>query len=446
MRYHWIITGPKETPIALPHDSHRTLCAVTLERALAEAPFYRAWQEKDPGPSRPLEERFAALPVLTKRDMRAHLPDGFMWTAQRQGRGLATGEAEIVTTSGTSAERLSVVWHQPWWDASEQAAARLHATLEAVFARPHREAVLTTPVCGGTTCHVGDARVAERTLGPLLFLNQSDDPTAWDARTAARMAEELELFRPDVIEADPAYLGILCRLSLGSGRALPLPRCIVLTYELPSRIHLRWIGRAFPGVPVISSYGSTETGHVFTQCEHGTFHQNTATCRVDLQPLRADRGGAGLARLLVSTLGNPWFSLINFDIGDLVRIRGDSPCPCGRSDGMTVTAIEGRWSDLTFDRDGRIVTARMLDDAVGDIETLNGYQVIQTAPRAVVARFSAEHGGQVVAAELTERLVHLYGEGVVVQPRCEQAIPPEQSGKFRLARSTLPAVPGELLA
>ncbi len=419
---------------------------MTLQRALAEAPFYSRWRDKDPGPARPLDERFAALPVLTRRDVRAYVPDGFMWSAQRESRGLATGEAEIVTTSGTSGERLSIVWHQPWWDGSERAAARLNATLEEIWARPHREAVLTTPVCGALACHVGDASMTERTLGTLLFLNQSDDPTAWDARTAARMADELALFQPDVIEADPAYLGILCRLCARSGRALPRPRCIVLTYELPSRIHLQWIDRAFPGVPVVSSYGSTETGHVFTQCEQGTFHQNEATCRVDIQPLRADRGGAGMGRLLVTTLGNPWFSLIRFDIGDIVRLRADTPCPCGRTEGVTVAGIEGRWNDLTFDCEGRIMTARMLDDAVGCIESLTGYQLLQTARRSLVVRFSAEAGEQAAVTEaLSERLASLYGDGVEIKARCEQAISPEQSGKFRLARSTLPALPEELL-
>jgi len=437
---------PKESPIGSPRDNHQALCAMTLQRALAEAPFYRSWKDKDPGSARPLDERFAALPVLTRRDVRAHVPDGFMWAAQRESRGLATGEAEIVTTSGTSGERLSVVWHQPWWDGSEREAARLHATLQEIWSAPHREAVLTTPVCGATACHVGDASMAERTLGTLLFLNQSDDPTAWDDGTAVRMAEELALFQPDVLEADPAYLGILARLCARSGHALHQPRCIVLTYELPSRVHLRWIAKAFPGVPVVSSYGSTETGHVFTQCEHGTFHQNAATCRVDLQRLRPDRGGGGLARLLVTTLGNPWFSLVRFDIGDIVRLRADVPCPCGRNDGMTVDGIEGRWNDLTFDCDGRIVTTRMLDDALGSIASLTGYQLVQTARRSLVVRCSAEADEQAETARaLSACLTGLYGAGMEVKVRLEQAISPEQSGKFRLARSTLAALPEELL-
>ena len=84
----------------------------------------------------------------------------------------------MVATSGTSEDRLSVVWHQPWWDLSEREGARLNAVLDRLFSDGHREAVLTSPVCAGTICHVGDASMEQRTSGSLLFLNQTPDPTS----------------------------------------------------------------------------------------------------------------------------------------------------------------------------------------------------------------------------------------------------------------------------
>ena len=436
----------KEIQIATACATYDLLCAETLERALTGAPFYASWRPLDPGPSRPLAERFAALPVLTKRDVRANVPGGFIWTERSAAQGFASGEVEIVTTSGTSDERLSVTWHQEWWDRSERAAARLHPTLADIFSAPHREAVLTTPVCGNAACHVGNASMAERTLDNLLFLNQSADPTSWDDRAVKRMAAELQQFSPAVLEADPAYLGILCRMAARAGVSLLPPRCIVLTYELPSLLHQRWIARMFPGVPVVSSYGSTETGHVLTQCEAGVFHQNTATCRIDLQPFRPERGGENLARLLVTTLDNPWFTLLHFDIGDIVRLRED-PCRCGRSDGLVVEGIEGRCADLTFDAQGRTITAAALDRAVGTIEALSGYQVAQGADGALSVRYSVEAGGEASAAhELRCGLLQLYGEGTDIRLRREPALPPEQSGKFRLSRSRLLPPLADLLA
>jgi phenylacetate-coenzyme A ligase PaaK-like adenylate-forming protein len=286
-----------------------------------------------------------------------------------------------------------------------------------------------------------------RTVGGLLFLNQDLDPTGWDAAEVRRMASEIERFAPEVIEADPAYLAILARRARLEGIALRAPEVVVLTYEFPSHIHLRQIARAFPGVPVVSSYGSTETGHVFTRCEAGVFHENTATCHVEVQPLRPERSDGRLGRILVTTLENPWFTLVRFDVGDLARLHDGPPCPCGRTRGLAVAAIEGRLRDLTFDGEGRAVSVKRVDDALATVEELLGYQVEQSAPRSYLVRYSAEEGSPAdVAAAIASALARVYGEDATIATRREAAIPPEQSGKFRLARTAFAWDAAELFA
>jgi phenylacetate-coenzyme A ligase PaaK-like adenylate-forming protein len=428
-------------------DQSGARCASALDKALASAPFYKQWRNRDPGPTHSPADRLAALPVLTKRDLRAHVPRGFMYHDEACADGFATGEVELVTTSGTAGERLCVVWHQPWWDRSEREAAGLHPVLARIFGGPHKEVVLTSPVCAGNVCHMGEASMADRTIGSILFLNQCQDPTTWSDACIRRMADELANYQPEIIEADPAYLSLFAAGSLRSGLSLWQPACIVLTYEFPSRVHLRWIRLAFPGVPVVSSYGSTETGHVFTQCAEGTFHQNTATCHVEVQRFREGRGAPDVGRLLVTTLDSPWFALVRFDVGDLVRLDGDAACPCGRADGMTVRAIEGRLCDLTFDTRGAAVTVKQVDDAVGVVECLTGYQVEQVEPLRYALRFTADGHGEAEATErLKEKLLGVYGAGARIDVQRVAALPPEQSGKFRLARTALPVGPGELFS
>jgi len=285
----------------------------------------------------------------------------------------------------------------------------------------------------------------ERIVGNVLFLNQTLDPTSWDERNIRRMAEELGLFQPEVIEADPAYLAILARACRMAGRALHQPKCIVLTYEFPSRLHYRQIHRAFPGVPVISSYGSTETGHVFTQCEAGIFHQNMATCHVDIQPLRANHGELTVGRILVTTLDNPWSMLLRFDVGDLARIRQDPPCPCGRTDGFTLDAIEGRSRDVTFDTAGHEVTIKRLDDALDAADGLVSYRVEQTDPLRYAMRYAAEPEAERHTADILPDILHVvYGDKAEIEVSTDSALPPEQSGKFRLARTSWEVSSGEL--
>jgi len=418
-------------------DTTSTRCATALDQALSSVPFYRQWRSIDPGPSRTLSERLTALPVVSKRDLRTHVPHGFAHESCRIRDGFTSGEIELVATSGTAADRVAIVWHQPWWDRSEREAARLHPVLDRVFGRQHREAVLTSPVCGGNLCHIGRVPMEERIVGDLLFLNQDLDPATWDRSEVVRMADELDTFRAEVIEADPAYLAILARLSLREGMPLRRPECIVLTYEFPSQVHVRQIGRAFPGVPLVSSYGSTETGHVFTRCEEGLFHENTATCHVDIQPVRTSRGDGRVGRLLVTTLDNPWFTLVRFDVGDLASVHEGPRCACGRAEGLTLTAIEGRLRDVTFDGQGRVVTVKRVDDALCRIEGLLSYQVEQSEPRRYLFRYTAEpHGNGSTAEEAPEILRAVYGSDAEITLRCEAAISPEQSGKFRLARTS----------
>lgn len=418
-------------------DPYAARCTAALEEALAAVPFYRRWRERDPGPARPLAERMAAMPVLSRMDLRAHVPHGFVRSGLSAHDGFAAGEIEIVTTSGTTADRAAVVWHQPWWDRSLREAARVHPALEAVYGGPHREAVLTSPMCTGNLCHVGELPMAERTLGNLLFLNQELDPARWDADGIRRMADELGAFRPDVIEADPAYLAVLARACVRADLPLHQPACISLTYEFPSRLHVREIRRAFPDVPVVSSYGSTETGYVFTECEAGLLHQNTASCHVELQPVRSGRGGGGLGRILVTTLGNPWFGLLRFDVGDLARLHAGTPCRCGRTDGLTVESIEGRVRDLTFDTRGVAVTVRQLDDAMATADGLRGYRIEQSGARRYSARYVAEDGAaRTLGDALPPLLRGVYGADAQIVVRREPSLPPEQSGKFRLALTT----------
>lgn len=422
-------------PDLIPTGTYQDACAAELDRALGQAPFYRSWQPLDPGRGLAVDRRYAALPVITKRDLRAHMPKGFVAPGRDLRTAVESGELELVSTSGTTEDRSSILWHQPWWDASEHAAATLHGGLDRVINGTQREAVLTTPLCAGNVCHIGDLSMEDRTLGRLLFLNQKPDPTQWTAADMDRMIDELNRFDTELLEADPAYLAILSRYAADTGRRLVPPRFISLTYEFPSRLHYRQIRRAFPDTPVLSSYGSTETGHVLTQCEQGRFHQNTAYCRTDIQTLRADRGDPRVGRLLVTLLRHPWVSLLRFDVGDLVRLA-EAPCPCGRTAGLTVDAIEGRTRDLTFAVDGRAVSVRQLDEALGDIDGLQAYQVEQHDRGLYVFRFVADpEARHDVPARAQSRLLAVYGAEADVVARPEVAIAAEQSGKFRLART-----------
>jgi hypothetical protein len=67
-------------------------CGEVLDEALYSVPAYDGWRRFDLGPTSDVFSRLAALPVLTKRDLRAHGPQAFVPHGRQIAEGLAAGD------------------------------------------------------------------------------------------------------------------------------------------------------------------------------------------------------------------------------------------------------------------------------------------------------------------------------------------------------------------
>jgi hypothetical protein len=74
----------------------------TLETSLKGLSAYHSWRAFDPGSSQSIDSRYAALPVLTKAEIREFFPKGFVPAEKNIDSGLESGEIHFVNTSGTS--------------------------------------------------------------------------------------------------------------------------------------------------------------------------------------------------------------------------------------------------------------------------------------------------------------------------------------------------------
>jgi phenylacetate-CoA ligase len=253
-----------------------------------------------------------------------------------------------------------------------------------------------------------------------------------------RMARELELFQPAILEVNPSLLARLCRYIAISGKTVFQPGLIVFTYEYPANFHYRQIRQVFNS-PIASSYGSTETGYVFMQCEAGKFHQNTEFCRVDFQPLKPEHGGPNLGRILVTTFGNPWYHIVRFDVGDLVRLDESGECPCGRDSGLILSAIEGRSANATLTCAGRLVSLRELDNTMSLLDSLDEYRLEQTNRDTYNIQLASQRQDKnKLGKEAIERLKELYGREAKISIVHKDTISPESSGKYKLSGAAFP--------
>jgi phenylacetate-coenzyme A ligase PaaK-like adenylate-forming protein len=425
------------SPYRFPPGYHKKSLEV-LETSL-DLGAYRSWRACDPGPSYPVDVRYASLPALTKSDIRKHFPGGFVPPDKDLERGLESGEISFVQTSGSSgAVRVTNIWDQWWWDASERASWKLNSYTARLATGQHPEAILANPRNVGFISDNADLPFEKRRLARFLYLNEKTDPSLWTPRIMDRMIHELDIFKPAILEANPSLLAKLCRYAAATNKAIFQPGLITFTYEYPSSLHLRQVRRVFRS-PLASSYGTTETGYVFMQCEAGKFHQNSDYCRVDIQRLKKEHGGPNIGRILVTTFDNTWYYMLRFDVGDLARLDEEQSCPCGRKSGIIASAIEGRFVNATLDSAGRLVTLRRLDDAMGTVTDLDEYRLEQSAPGVYTLHLvTGCKDREKLEREVTAKLRKIYGKAAEISIVYEDFLSPEDTGKYCLAKTLFP--------
>jgi phenylacetate-coenzyme A ligase PaaK-like adenylate-forming protein len=252
------------------------------------------------------------------------------------------------------------------------------------------------------------------------------------------MIAELNLFQPVVLEANPSYLARLCRYITAHGKKIFQPGMIVFTYEYPTNLHYRQIRQVF-SVPMASSYGSTETGYVFMQCEQGYFHQNSEFCRVDFQPFKQEHRGPLLGRILVTPFNNPWSYIVRFDTGDIVHLEESGKCACGRNSGLILSSLAGRKLNLTLTCSGRLVTLLELDNTLSNLEGIDQYKLIQSDSRKYKLHLvSSLSDKENLKEEASILLKNLYGQEADINVIFDKDIPPESSGKYLISRALFP--------
>jgi len=393
---------------------------------VAEVPLYRNRPEPPADPAT-VDRWLSQIPAVGKRELRKGFPKALLRQDQDLHSAMQDEKVTLLATSGTTADRLQVIWEWSWWDPQEREAMRLNARIRTAMAHAEfREAVLTTPACGAGTCHFGSQTMAERSIDGMLFLNESDDPTHWTDADYDRMLREWVEFGPRGVEADPAYLALIARAALKRGQKLATPEFVTLTYETTTRAMRRDIALALDA-PVYQLYGATEAGVLFMECEHGRLHPNERHSHIDLERMP---GRAPLARVLVTTLGRRWMPLLRYDIGDVVRVAASRDCACGlKSDGPLLERVEGRLADCS-EVNGETITPLMLDDAIhgllGPDSTLEQWQLQGDVLHVVdpASRDSAAAAALAVSSLLARPI---RGEHV-------STIAPEASGKYRLVK------------
>jgi phenylacetate-CoA ligase len=385
-----------------------------------EVPLYRARM----GEVRP---QFSQLPLLTKRDMREGFPRNFLSSDAELKSLLDRNLVDLEHTSGTSEERTPVLFRRGWWDEQEERALRLNAFVARVLDENPgaRRATITTPACNGKSCPVVWQSIAQRSIGSTRFVNLARIPFVLSRAELDRMAGEIIDWSPQFLDVSPVH-GVRFALHCEQyGIRLPSLRFILCSYEFVSVAHRRILERVF-GVPVFNLYGSTETGHLLMEDEHGDLRPSYGTAFLEV----VDPDERGVGGLAVTTLSNDLMPLVRYGIGDLVE-RHEEPY-------RTTYRVHGRSRDTLRRSDGSRITTLDVDECFREVSGIAHYELRQLADGGCKLRFIADAEGPTGAAMngLVSKLKSLLGSRGRIVAEPVHLLPPTQSGKFRLTVSS----------
>jgi phenylacetate-CoA ligase len=186
-------------------------------------------------------------------------------------------------------------------------------------------------------------------------------------------------------------------------------------------VHCRLLERVFR-VPVFNLYGSTETGHLLMEDEHGSMRPSAATAFLET----VDPDTQGIGHLVVTTLTNDYMPLVRYRIGDLVE-------PVHRS-GNLAFVVHGRARDTLRDSAGRRITTWHVDQCFAEVDGLAHYELRQADDGCCRLRYvpDRERPSASALAGLKGGLESLLRLRCPLTVEAVETLVPAPSGKFRL--------------
>jgi len=345
------------------------------------------------------EERWAALPVLTRAEVQSL--DGKL----RAGK-LPTGHGTVgeSVTSGSSGRPVRIARSTLdyfYWQAFQ---LREHVwrgrDLSGRFLsilRDERREVMDESVHLRRMEDWGAPASVVWPTGPSFLL---------DYRTPiGALVEAIRELKPDYVCTFPSLLLEILRHARGEGIELPPVKEAIGVGEA-SPPELAGLCRAVWDAPLCSTYTAAETGAMAFQCrEGGRWHVQAEKSIIEVLDGNGHPCAAGeTGRVIVTPLHNFAMPLLRYEIGDVATV-GKGPCACGRKLPI-LDAIPGRARDLLMLPSGELRPPYYGHGAVMEVRSIRQHQVVQTSRDEVCFRL-------VVAEPLTpEEESHVIGSAM----------------------------------
>lgn len=398
-----------------------------VRHAYDTVPFYR--RVFDERRLTPADIRTGAdlpkLPLLTRDDIRTHYAELCSTAA---GRSLKTGH-----TSGTTGTPLTVAYDDPtiWMT-------------YAVFDRHYRWAGLRFGANGDRAAVARGNVIVPLTQRrpPYWRHNHRQNQLLLSSFHMSRANlpayfEAMADFKPQVIDGYPSTLYLLAKFLEREGRTFPV-KAAVTSSETLYEFQRKTIEERF-ACRVFDYYALAERVAFSHECDRHEGHHLAMEYGISEF---VDAGGVPVAdgtpgRLAGTSLHNMAMPLLRYVTSD-VSARRPGACSCGR--GLELMEdVTTKAEDVLTLKDGRLISPSVLTHPFKPLDSIEGSQIVQTAPDAVTVRLVAGPGySDALTTHLKTELQARLGDDVRLDVEFVDALEHQPNGKFKWVISKVP--------
>jgi phenylacetate-CoA ligase len=371
--------------------------------------------------------QFSALPITSKRELRAHFP------TQVVADNLPSQRRRLAKTSGSSGVPLEFFTDVGARDV-RAASLDFFRTLVGISAADSQIAI-TSPR------EHPRAQPLQEHLRRLLTGSSSRYLSVLDV-TVASFCAALAGVSSYYLHGYPSYIARLARELERQGlRLRRFPKVVLTDSETLTPPEAQQITRLFR-CSVAMHYESHEFQSMALSCPDNPriLHVNSESILLEIvtedgQPAPVGERG----HVIITDLHNYVMPFIRYDIGD-TAIVGE-PCPCGR--GLpTLEGLEGRSSEQLRTPQGAIITSAILGELVfkrqNFLAHVAEYQAVHTTPDTVVLKIVPMDGfTHDTEAALHTAVKRLLGREMQVALDLVSQIPREANGKRLIIKSQI---------
>ena len=242
--------------------------------------------------------------------------------------------------------------------------------------------------------------------------------------------EALKTFRPSVIDGYPSTLYVLAKYLKSRDETFPV-KAAVTSSETLYDFQRAVIEERF-ACPVFDYYALAERVVFSSECErHEGHHVSMEYGLAEVLGSNDEPVSSGsTGRLVGTTLVNAAMPLIRYVTNDRTSVKREA-CQCGR--GLELMGdVTTKAEDMLTLSDGRLISPSVLTHPFKPLDSIEGSQIVQTAPDAVTVRILPGPGYKpALARHLVGELKARLGETVQINVETVGELEVSANGKFK---------------